>query len=156
MRKNGIITLIFLLFILGGPLRCQDNKPDGLAIAVRMADSEIKQFPDPWTVDFNPKPVWNYTQGLIAQSMVQLWKVTHQQNYYAYAEKYANHFIDPGGSIMGYKPDEHNIDALNSGKFLFDVYETSKDDRYLKAIRFLRDQLKVQPRTREGGFWHKQ
>jgi len=155
MRKNGIISLIFLLFIFSGPLWSQDKKPDGLAIAVRMADSEIKQFPDPWTVDFNPKPVWNYTQGLVADAMIQLWAVNQKESYYNYAEKYALHFIDTAGAISGYKAEEYNIDAVNSGKFLFALYSKTKDDRYLKAIQLLRDQLKSQPRTDDGGFWHK-
>ena len=45
---------------------------------------------------------------------------------------------------------------LNSGKFIFDLYDKTKDDRYMKAIHLLRKQLKEQPRTKEGGFWHKQ
>jgi unsaturated rhamnogalacturonyl hydrolase len=155
MKKSCIFFLMLLAVLSIGSLSARVTKMDGLKIAIRMADSEIKQFPDPWTVDFNPKPVWNYTQGLIALSMVQLWQVTKNQDYYNYAERYALHFIDPEGSIMGYKPDEHNIDAVNSGKFLFKIYETSKDQRLLKAIKFLRDQLNVQPRTSEGGFWHK-
>src|SRR5665647_3782285 len=115
MKRSWIFIQLMLLVFCIGRLSAQESKIDGVNMAVRMADSEIKQFPDPWTVDFNSKPVWNYTQGLIAQSMVQLWKVTKQQNYYSYAEKYAIHFIDPAGLIMGYKPDEHNIDAMNSG-----------------------------------------
>lgn len=155
MKKSCIFFLMLLAVFSIGSLSAQETKIDGLKIAIRMADSEIKQFPDPWTVDFNPKPVWNYTQGLIAQSMVQLWQVTKNQDYYKYAERYALHFINPEGSIVGYKPDEHNIDAVNSGKFLFALYTSTKDERYAKAIKFLRDQLKEQPRTKEGGFWHK-
>ena len=152
MKKNGILLLLSFCAI---PLMAQKTIIDGLAMAVKMADSEIRQFPDPWTVDFNPKPVWNYTQGLIAQSMLQLEKVSQQKAYYNYAERYALHFIDTTGAIMGYKPDEFNIDAVNSGKFLFGLYEKTKDERYLKAIKLLRNQLKKQPRTLEGGFWHK-
>jgi unsaturated rhamnogalacturonyl hydrolase len=87
--------------------------------------------------------------------MLQLEKVSHQKSYYNYAEKYALHFIDSTGAIMGYKPEEFNIDAVNSGKFLFVLYEQTKDERYLKTIKLLRNQLKKQPRTEEGGFWHK-
>ncbi|HWS00117.1 MAG TPA: glycoside hydrolase family 88 protein, partial [Prolixibacteraceae bacterium] len=139
-----------------GSLWSQDKKINGLEMAVRMADSEMKQFPDPWAVDFNPKPVWNYTQGLIAQSMLQLWTVSQQKAYYNYAEKYALHFIDSTGAIKGYNREDYNIDVVNSGKFLFTLYEKTRDDRYLKTIKLLRDQLKQQPRTTEGGFWHKQ
>jgi unsaturated rhamnogalacturonyl hydrolase len=155
MKKNWFFFLLSLLTLSFGRLSAQEPKIDGVKMAIRMADSEIKQFPDPWTVDFNPKPVWNYTQGLIAQSMMQLWTMTHQKAYYNYAERYALHFIGTTGAIMGYKPEEFNIDAVNSGKFLFGLYESTNDKRYLKAIQVLRDQLKSQPRTKEGGFWHK-
>jgi len=155
MRKNGIIFPLLLMLLFTGSLRAQEVKIEGLAMAIRMADSEIKHFPDPWTVDFNPKPVWNYTQGLIAQSMMQVGNASNKKAYYDYAEKYALHFIDPTGAIMGYKKEDYNIDVVNSGKFLFGMYEKTKDERYLKTIRLLRDQLKQQPRTEEGGFWHK-
>lgn len=125
-------------------------------MAVKMADSEIKHFTEPWTVDFNPKPVWNYTQGLIAHAMILLWKENGNDTYYNYAKLYADKMIDVNGDISGYQFKDYNIDAVNSGKFLFYIYEKTKDERYLKAINHLRDQLKTQPRTSEGGFWHKQ
>lgn len=155
MGKNVILSLIFILVIFCGSVSSQELKLNGAEMAARMADSEMKQFPDPWTVDFNPKPVWNYTQGLIAQSMIRLWSVSQEESYFRYAEKYASHFIDSTGSIKGYKPEEFNIDAVNSGKFLFTLYDKTKDEKYLKAIRILRNQLMNQPRTAEGGFWHK-
>lgn len=155
MKKNGLIFPLLLLFFCSGQVLSQDVNINGLEMAVRMSDSEIKHFPDPWTVDFNPNPVWNYTQGLIAQSMMQVEKASQKKAYYDYAEKYALHFIDPSGAIKGYKKDDYNIDVVNSGKFLFGMYEKTKDERYIKTIKLLRDQLKEQPRTEEGGFWHK-
>jgi unsaturated rhamnogalacturonyl hydrolase len=155
MKKIGRCFPVILFLIYATMAQAQMMKRNGLEVAVKMAESEMKLFPEPWTVDFNSKPVWNYTQGLIAQSMMQLWAVTHQKSYYTYAEKYALHFIDSTGAIMGYKPEEFNIDAVNSGKILFGLYEQTKDERYLKAIILLRNQLKKQPRTGEGGFWHK-
>ncbi len=124
-------------------------------MAVRMADSEMKHFPDPWTVDFNSKPVWSYTQGLIAQAMLQVWKATGESKYYDYAKAYADKLIDSMGQIIGYRIEEYNIDRINSGKILFDLYEQTKDERYRTAIHTLREQLKTHPRTTEGGFWHK-
>lgn len=131
------------------------SKINGLEMAVKMADSEIKLFPEPWTVDFNPQPTWNYTQGLIAFSMMKLWKENGNDTYLKYAKTYADKFIGPDGVISHYDLVDYNIDAVNSGKFLFDLYEQTKDERYLKAIGHLREQLKNHPRTLEGGFWHK-
>ncbi|MEG1587223.1 MAG: glycoside hydrolase family 88 protein, partial [Bacteroidales bacterium] len=40
-------------------------------------------------------------------------------------------------------------------KILFRLYDKTKDEKYRKAIEVIRDQLANQPRTSEGGFWHK-
>lgn len=155
--KRLWILLIGFLFVLQSCFAQSQKKPtNGLEIAVKMANSEIKHFPEPWTVDFNPKPVWNYTQGLIAHAMIKVWQENGNEAFYNYAKAYADKMIDANGVISGYKAEDYNIDCVNSAKFLFDVYEKTKDDRYLKAIHQMRDQLKKQPRTSEGGFWHKQ
>ncbi len=153
MRKIVLLLLLLPFSALSG--NAGGVKKSGLEMAVKMADSEIKQFPEPWTVDFNPKPVWNYTQGLVALSMTDLWKETKNEVYYNYAKLYADKMIDASGNIAGYKIEDYNIDCVNSGKFLFDLYEKTKDEKYRKAIILLRNQLKTQPRTSEGGFWHK-
>lgn len=156
MQKPWTLLIGFLIVFQPFLAQSQKKANNGLEMAIKMADSEIKHFPEPWTVDFNPKPVWNYTQGLIAHSMIQLWQKNGNEAFYNYAKAYADKMIDSKGVISGYKSSDYNIDCVNSGKFLFDVYEKTKDDRYLKAIHQMRDQLKNQPRTSEGGFWHKQ
>lgn len=156
MKRILTIFIGFLIVFQSDYAQSQNKASTGLEMAVRMADSEIKHFPEPWTVDFNPKPVWNYTQGLIADAMIRVWKENGNPSFYNYAKAYADKMIDSKGNILGFKPQDYNIDCVNSGKFLFDLYEKTKDDRYLKAINHLRDQLKTQPRTSEGGFWHKQ
>ena len=156
LRQFWLFFFGFLTLAHIGNAQTTKENSVGLEMAVKMAKSEMKQFPEPWTVDFNPKPVWNYTQGLIAQSMMLVYKETQNDTYYKYAKLYADKIIDATGNIAGYKVDEYNIDCLNSGKFLFDLYNKTKDERYKKVILLLRDQLKTQPRTSEGGFWHKQ
>ena len=156
MTRFWIILMGFLTLLQPGFAQTQKGRTAGLEMAIKMADSEMKQFPEPWTVDYNPKPVWNYTQGLVAQAMIQVWKAGNNKAYYSYAKEYADKFIDSKGNISGYKIEEYNIDCVNSGKFLFDLFEKTKDERYRKAIILLRNQLKTQPRTSEGGFWHKQ
>lgn len=151
-----MLLAVFFTVLQSCSVKTPKNSVNGLEMAVKMADSEMKHFPEPWTVDFNPNPVWNYTQGLIAQSMIKVWKENGNQAYYDYAKWYADKMIDSTGFIPAYKVEDYNIDAVNSGKFLFDLYENTKDERYLKAIHFMRDQLKLHPRTSEGGFWHKQ
>lgn len=67
-----------------------------------------------------------------------------------------NYFVNEDGSIKTYKPNEFNIDHINNGKLVLFMYKTTKKEKYLKAAERLRAQLDKHPRTKEGGFWHKQ
>ncbi len=157
MKKTIIPVLLSILLIYSGS-RAAENRADrktGLKMATLMANSEMKHFPEIWAVDYNPKPVWNYTQGLIAHAMMKTWQATGNTAFYDYAKAYADQFIDEKGKIAEYKTDENNIDQVNSGKFLFILYDKTKDKRYREAIAFIRSQLRNHPRTSEGGFWHK-
>ncbi len=42
-----------------------------------------------------------------------------------------------------------------AGRLLFNAYDKTKEEKYLKAMQLLRQQLTVHPRTQSGGFWHK-
>ena len=60
------------------------------------------------------------------------------------------------GNIRGYNSWDFQLDALNPGKTVLALFQISKDARYKKAVDILRLQLDTQPRTSDGGFWHKQ
>lgn len=72
-----------------------------------------------------------------------------------YALAYADTMIHVDGSIETYKLQEYNIDRLNSGKFLFRIYEQTGNPKYKAALDLLRSQLDTHPRNDDGGFWHK-
>lgn len=124
--------------------------------AKKMADSDMKRNPDASMLDFSPKPVWSYTQGLVSLAGQRLTEETGEQQYYQYGLDYANKMINDSGIICTYKKEKYNVDLINSGKILFEIYQKTGNEKYRKAIFLLREQLKTQPRTSEGGFWHKQ
>ncbi|MDQ7949327.1 MAG: glycoside hydrolase family 88 protein, partial [Pedobacter sp.] len=57
--------------------------------------------------------------------------------------------------INNYKPGDFNIDNVKNGRTLLTLYKVTLQPKYFKAATHLWDQLKQQPRTKEGGFWHK-
>ena len=101
------------------------------------------------------KPRWGYTHGLVVKSMLEAWKHTGDSTYYEYAKIYADSLIDTDGRIKTMKYLSFNIDNVNGGKILFDLYAKTGDERYKTAMDTLRKQMTEQPRTSEGGFWHK-
>ncbi|HCO68543.1 MAG TPA: glycosyl hydrolase family 88 [Dysgonomonas sp.] len=142
---------IILLFLLASVAMVEAQQK----YYIRMADSEIKRNPEPWMLDFSKAPKWNYCHGLELQAILQVWQKTGIGKYYDYAYEFADMMVESDGQIKTYKPHEYNIDRVNSGKFLFPVYEKSKEERFKKAIGLMRDQMKTHPRTKDGSFWHK-
>jgi unsaturated rhamnogalacturonyl hydrolase len=121
----------------------------------RMALSIMKRAPKPWQIDNNEKTKWDYKLGLAMLSFEKLSEKTKNPIYFDYAKQYAESVINPSGEILNYKLEDYNIDNINAGKILFDLYKSTKDNRYLTALNTLRKQLETHPRTNSGGFWHK-
>ena len=63
--------------------------------------------------------------------------------------------ISDDAKILTYKKSDYNIDRVNPGKFLMELYKITGEPKYKMAIDTLRNQMRLHPRTSEGGFWHK-
>ncbi|PKQ67752.1 family 88 glycosyl hydrolase [Labilibaculum manganireducens] len=123
--------------------------------AVQFADSEMKRFPEAWQLDHGKRLYFGYSQGLGCLAMLKVWKATGNRKYLDYVIKWADSLINENGEIHLYKVESYNIDYINSGKILFDVYKETGNEKYKLAMDRLIQQLKMHPRTHEGAFWHK-
>ncbi|MES1184930.1 MAG: glycoside hydrolase family 88 protein [Myxococcales bacterium] len=125
-----------------------------LAWAERVAATLIEQHPQ------GLMDKWEYDSGVVLKGLLALSKKTGNARYFEYVERSIDRLLDDDGTIKGYRVDEHNLDMLNVGKVLFPLLAAAKEEkeraRYRHALDTLRDQLRQQPRTRDGAFWHKQ
>ena len=115
-----------------------------------------------WLIEHHPDGLgesWEYDNGLMLHGCEALWKKTGDARYFDYLKKSVDRLILADGSIKGYRLEDYTLDNLNSGKLLFALYARATDAkdraRYAKALRLLQSQLKTQPRTADGGYWHK-
>ncbi|UWY27517.1 glycoside hydrolase family 88 protein [Flavobacterium sp. TR2] len=122
----------------------------------KMALTLMKRHPEAYMIDDAKKPKWDYVHALVLHSIEELYKKNPDPRYKAYIRGYVDNLVQADGSINTYEFDKYNIDLVLPGRLLFDVYETSKEEKYLKALQLIRKQLAEQPRTQSGGFWHKQ
>lgn len=98
---------------------------------------------------------WSYDQGVILEGIEGLWRRTGNGDYFKYLQKSMDFFVTSDGSISRYKQQDYNIDNVKNGRSLLLLYKVTGQDKYKKAVQLLREQLRGQPRTNEGGFWHK-
>lgn len=106
-------------------------------------------------LDKNKKPHWNYIDGCMTNSLLEIYKETKEQKYFDFVEKFIDYYVSEDGSVLGFSVEKYNIDDVKEGTILFPLYEMTQKEKYRKAIELIYSQLKTHPRTKEGNFWHK-
>jgi unsaturated rhamnogalacturonyl hydrolase len=147
MKKNTCKRSIGILLLIGlaGSLQAQ-------SLSEKVAKTVMKVWPDTSTTKFTK---WSYDQGVLMEGMAGVWKRTGDADYYRYIQRSMDKLVDKDGTITSYKQQDHNIDNVKNGRALLLLYRVTGQEKYYKALSQLREQLKTQPRTSNGGFWHK-
>ncbi|MDE3057292.1 MAG: glycoside hydrolase family 88 protein [Bacteroidota bacterium] len=133
--------------------------------AIRIADSFLAMNPD--TVFAQPETgralKWNYDLSVMFEALYQLAHATGEKKYLDYVRRNLDYFLEDNGTIKTYKQSDYSLDFIAPGRQLLylleskmsDTLEVSDISKYKVAVTTLRQQLREQPRTHEGGFWHK-
>lgn len=98
---------------------------------------------------------WNYIDGCMILALLETYNTTGEKKYLDFADAFIDHRVAEDGTITGYSVEEYNIDNVNAGKTLFQLYDITGKEKYKKAIELIYSQVQNQPRTEEGNFWHK-
>ena len=98
---------------------------------------------------------WDYTAGLVLLAMQRLGATTGDARYTSYVKRSIDSLVGVGGSIRTYQQLDFNLDQINEGRVLFALTDETHDPRYKGATDKLLTQVFHQPRTANGGFWHK-
>ncbi|MBQ7372916.1 MAG: glycoside hydrolase family 88 protein [Blautia sp.] len=101
------------------------------------------------------KSNWNYIDGCMIKAILEMNAITKKEKYFAFADAFIDCKVDEDGKIDGYDVSELNIDNVNAGKTLFELYDLTGKEKYRKAIDLVYSQIEQMPRTKEGNFWHK-
>lgn len=132
------------------PLVAAASSPqtEGVSWSARMADSMLRRHPV-------GRMRWRYEDGFLLTAIERLWRQTGAPAYWQAVTEYVDRFVGPDGAISSYRLAEFNLDQVMPGRLLFATYRASGAEKYRRAIELLREQLRQQPRTHAGGFWHK-
>lgn len=123
----------------------------------RLIDETVPEAPI-WNIEnikHGKAPGWNYIDGCMMTSLYTIYLQTGKKKYIDFIDKFVDFYVFDDGSIRGYDLETYNVDNLNEGRVLFDLYRETGKEKYKKAIDLLYSQVKRQPRTETGNFWHK-
>jgi unsaturated rhamnogalacturonyl hydrolase len=148
---------MFLAVFLIGCFASGGEKHNSRPWSARIAESFIQRHPGGITSDSaSPNQKWNYEQGLMLEAFHQMWLYSHDRKYLNFIEENMDRYIGEDGSIRSYKYSDFTLDNIGPGRALLTLYGETGLQKYMRAADTLRSQLRNQPRTHEGGFWHKQ
>lgn len=159
---KGVVILALLCAVTWMPLfelamarRLEDvdsnDGKDGKPLYIRMADTSL----DIWNSTGPGKEQWNYERGVLLYGIEKVWRKTGDDKYLEFIINRTDGFVAENGSIPTFKQEDYNLDNIRSGVNLLFLYKKTGLEKYKIAADVLADQLKSQPRTREGGYWHK-
>ena len=101
------------------------------------------------------KAGWNYIDGCMIKAIMEMYSIFKEEKYLSFADAFVDAKVYEDGTIDDYRVDELNLDNINAGKTLFELYDITHKEKYLKAIRLIYSQIEQMPRTESGNFWHK-
>ena len=101
------------------------------------------------------KSTWNYIDGCMIKAILEMYAITKNEKYFQFADAFIDAKVREDGTIDGYDVKELNIDNVNAGKTLFELFDLTGKEKYRKAIDLIYSQIQLMPRTKEGSFWHK-
>jgi rhamnogalacturonyl hydrolase YesR len=157
---------LFLLII--NSLGTLNAQPKSYSEAI--AETIMRQYPDSIVIrkfaahmtqdnqgtDPDKRPAsWEYDQAVVLKGIEQLWRQTGDKRYFDYIKKMIDLFVQEDGTIRTYDLNQFSTDFITPGRLVLTLFQETKQEKYRKAADLLRLQLTWQPRTQEGGFWHK-
>ncbi|MCR5279927.1 MAG: glycoside hydrolase family 88 protein [Lachnospiraceae bacterium] len=98
---------------------------------------------------------WDYIDGCMLLGFLEIYRLRGNRGYFDFVKEYLDYRVSDDGTIKDYSIDAYNLDNINAGKNLLTLYEITGEAKWRLAADKLYEQIKNQPRTKEGNFWHK-
>jgi len=123
----------------------------------KIIESTMQFYPDATRLFINAPGKWNYEMGVFLSAMLIQSQKTKNEEYFNYVKKWADRFINKEGEIdsVYYSVKEFKLDDILPGRPSLFLYEATKEKKYQNVADQLMNQLKKQPKTSDGGYWHK-
>lgn len=126
-------------------------------IAARLVQSTINQYPDLKDFPIYAPDRWNYEYSFFLAGAYRLGRETGQAAYVDLARRWLDRFTGDQGFRDGvYDMSEYKLDDVIPARLAIWFYQETGNPSYRKIADTIALQLRKQPATSAGGYWHKQ
>ena len=126
-------------------------------IASKVVESTINQYPN--IIDF---PIyapnrWNYEYSFFLAGSYKQGKKKNNQAFIDYPQKWVDSFIGDNNFKEGvYDMSEYKLDDVIPARLAILFHQQTGNPKYKAIADTIALQMKRQPKTSDGGYWHKQ
>lgn len=105
---------------------------------------------------FSKKPKWNYIDSCMIKALLMLYRLNGDSRLLEYSIGFTDFYVNDDGRIPTMNPLDFNLDNINGGKNLIELFRLTGKNKYrLAANKLITEQLASQPRLDCGSFFHK-
>ena len=164
MKMKNLFLIIFSVLVV---IVCQSKGKAGDKSSVprKFFSSETSYSTTPWSVRMVESQMsksstysnsWGYVEGTFLKSVEALWRTTNDNKYFQYIKNSLDAGFKSDGGLKSYNYSDFSVDEICEGRIILLMYkEGLNETKYQNALDTLRSQLEHQPRTYDGGFWHR-
>ena len=98
---------------------------------------------------------YSYKSAILLEALLKASRALGNDSMRAFVRDMLESFVDEDGHVVRFRLEEYSMDNIRMGYVMLMFYEETGDPRYRKAVDQFVEMLKTQPRTPEGGYWHK-
>lgn len=138
-------------------MRPMGKQKPGAEMPERIVESTIKLYPDIKDFPIYAPHRWNYEYGFFMTGTYILGKQKGRKDFTDFAQSWIDNFIQEDGFKPGvYKMHEYKLDDILPGRLAILLHQDTKEPKYKVVVDTLMLHLSKQPKTAEGGYWHKE
>lgn len=124
----------------------------------KIVQSTLNIYPDVKNFPIYAPHRWNYEYSFFLLGSYKLGKKTGNQAFVDYPKKWLDNFVaESGGFNKGvYDMTEYKLDDVIPARLAILFHQETKQAKYKSVADTIALQLKKQPKTSDGGYWHKE
>jgi rhamnogalacturonyl hydrolase YesR len=105
---------------------------------------------------YNPQnAAQSYKSAILLEGLYKASSVLGNGEILNYVKSMLDGYVHEDGSVQNYELEEYSMDNIRIGYIMLKIYALTGEKKYKIALDSFMKMLEGQPRTKEGGFWHK-
>jgi unsaturated rhamnogalacturonyl hydrolase len=127
-------------------------------IAEKLVQTTLNLYPDPKDFPIYAPNRWNYEYSFFLLGSYKLGKKVNNPAFIEYPKRWLDGFINESGGFRKgvYDMSEYKLDDVIPARLAILFHQETGESKYKSIVDTIVTQLTRQPKTKEGGYWHKQ